>query len=52
MMPVYYLEPNTRIRLQDTATGVNGEYIIDSIDLPLDGTGTMSIVCSRALTKM
>lgn len=52
MMPVYYLEPNTRIRLQDTATGINGEYVIDSIDLPLDGTGTMSIVCSRALTKM
>lgn len=52
MMPVYYLEPNTRIRLQDTASGVNGDYIIDSIDLPLDGTGTMSLVCSRALDKM
>lgn len=52
MMPVYNLEPNTRIRLQDTATGVNGDYIIDSIDLPLDGTGTMSLVCSRALDKM
>ena len=52
MMPVYYLEPNTRIRLQDTQSGVNGDYIIDSIDLPLDGTGTMSLVCSRALDKM
>ncbi len=52
MMPVYYLEPHTRIRLQDTSTGVSGDYVIDSIDLPLDGTGTMSLICSRALTKM
>jgi hypothetical protein len=27
-IPVYYLEPNTRIRVYDEKANINGEYII------------------------
>ena len=41
--PIYYLEPNTLISAQDENRGVNGYYIIDKINLPLDYSGIMTI---------
>ena len=41
--PVYYLEPNTRITVQDPAANISGDYVINSISIPLDGKSTMSI---------
>lgn len=42
-IPVYYLEPNTRILLFDQKTNLNGEYIINKISLSLNYNGTMNI---------
>ena len=46
-MPIYYLEPNTRIKVDDMASNIHGDYIIKSISLPIDGKSTMSITATR-----
>lgn len=51
-LPIYYLEPNTRITIRDTATGIYGDFMIKSISLPLDISGTMSISCTKALERL
>lgn len=51
-LPVYFLEPNIRITVRDSESGIQGDYMINSISLPLDITGTMSLSCSRALEKI
>ena len=51
-MPIYYLEPNSRITVNDKASNIYGDYIIDSISLPLDGMGTMTITAKRALERI
>ena len=51
-LPMYYLEPNTRISVQDANSGIYGDYIINSITIPLDIGGTMTLSCSRAMEQM
>ena len=51
-IPIYYLEPNTRITVRDTQSGIFGDYIIKSISLPLDINSTMSLSCTRALERI
>jgi hypothetical protein len=34
-IPIYYLEPNTRISIVDEVTGINGEYLVSKITVPL-----------------
>ena len=51
-VPIYYLEPNTRVTIEDDAAGVHGDFIIQSISLPLDVSSTMSINACKALTKI
>lgn len=50
-IPIYYLEPNTRITVNDKQTDIFGDYIISSISLPLDVHGTMTINATRALER-
>lgn len=42
-IPIYHLEPNTRISIKDEESKINGEYIINKITVPLTYNGTMSI---------
>ena len=51
-LPIYYLEPNTRITVHDRKSNIYGDYIIKSITRPLDGQGTMSITATRALERI
>lgn len=51
-LPVYYLEPNTRISVKDDNSGINGEYIINKITLPLQHSGTMSISATKAVERL
>lgn len=50
-IPIYYLEPNTRITVRDNDSGIYGDYMINTISLPLDIGSTMSISCTRALER-
>ena len=51
-MPMYYLEPNTRIEIEDSRSNIYGEYMIRSISLPLSHEGTMSISAVRATNRL
>lgn len=51
-LPIYYLEPNTRITVEDKPAGIYGDYIIQSISLPLDINSTMNINAYKALQKI
>ena len=51
-LPIYYLEPNIRITVKDSQSGIHGDYIIKSISLPLNIDGTMTLSCTRALERI
>lgn len=51
-LPVYYLEPNTRIFVHDENSGINGEYIINKISYQLTYNGTMSINATKAIDRI
>lgn len=47
-IPIYYLQPNTRIHLFDEKAKLNGDYIISKITIPLTYNGTMQITATKA----
>lgn len=51
-LPIYYLEPNTRISVKDIKSGIEGEYIINKITLPLQHSGMMSISATKAVERL
>ena len=51
-IPIYHLEPNTRIEVFDEKSKINGEYIINKINVPLNYNGTMSIQATRAPIRL
>ena len=49
-MPIFYLEPNTRIKVENDKAQIHGDYIIQSISMPLAAhSGTMSISAVKAV---
>lgn len=51
-IPLYHLEPNTRISVIDPDSDIYGDYMINTISLPLDISGTSSIGAVRPIEKM
>ena len=51
-IPIYYLQPNTRITVRDDASGINDDFMISQISLPLDVASPMSINAYKALSKI
>ena len=51
-VPVYYLEPNTRIYVRDDNSKINGEYIVSKLTVPLTHNGTMSITATKAAERI
>lgn len=47
LTPVYYLEPNQVIYLNDKESGINGNYLINKISIPLGHSGNMTITASK-----
>ena len=50
-LSVYYLEPNVRVRINDSVTNTYGEYMISTISIPLDVGSVMSVSCSECTVK-
>lgn len=50
-LPIYYLEPNTRIGVRDAESNIFGDFMISSISIPLDINSTMSISASKVIEK-
>ena len=51
-LPIYHLEPNTRIYINDPDSGVQGNYLINSISYSLGNNGTMSISAKKINEKI
>lgn len=52
-LPIYTLEPNTRIGINDKQSGIFGDYMINTISLSLGlNDNTMTINATRALEKI
>lgn len=47
-IPIYHLEPNTRIYIYDEKTNIDGDYIVSQLSIPLTYNGTMSITATKA----
>ena len=51
-IPIYYLQPNTRIRVTDEHTGIDGDYLIKSMSFQLSHDGMMSITATKAAERI
>lgn len=51
-VPIYYIDVNNRITVEDEISDIYGDYIINSISLPLGIQGTMNISASRAMERI
>ena len=51
-LPIYYLEPNHRIRVVDNDSGIRGEYILKNYSLQLNYDGMMSITAYKAADRI
>ena len=51
-IPLYHLEPNTRIHLDDPESGIYGDYLINTISYNLGNDGTMSMSLKKVIEKI
>jgi hypothetical protein len=51
VLPIYVLEPNTRVGVTDIESNIYGDYMIKTISIPLDINGLTSISATRALER-
>lgn len=50
-MPIYYLDVNQRITVNDSKSNIYGDYMINSISIPLNISSMMTISATRALER-
>lgn len=46
-LPIYLLKTNDKIRVRDKETGIDGDYLVKSISVPLSYDGTMNISAEK-----
>lgn len=51
-IPVYHLDVNNRITVEDEKSDIHGDYIIQSIQIPLTINGQMTINAKRAIERI
>lgn len=51
-MPIFYLELNERISVVNPQTGINGDYIIQTLSMPLAANGQMTLTASKATSRL
>lgn len=51
-VPIYHLEPNTRIYVNDNDTGIHGDYMIKTFSVPLAIGGSMTLSCQKAVERI
>ena len=51
-LPIYHLEPNTRVHLDDPESGIYGDYVINNISFSLGNTGSMSLSLQKVIEKI
>ena len=51
-LPLYFLQPNTRISVYNPKSGIRGDYLINSLSFSLDAEGLLTINASRAAERV
>ena len=51
-VPLYNLEPNTRIAVKDELSNIDGEYIVTKVTVPLAYNGTMSLSTTKVISNI
>lgn len=51
-VPIYYLQPNSRITVDDDKVGIHGDYIVSKITIPLTYNGTMILTAIKAPERL
>jgi hypothetical protein len=51
-VPIYHLDVNQRISIENEEANIKGDYIINNITVPLDLGSTMTINASRAVERI
>lgn len=51
-LPIYNLQPNTRIFVYNENSGINGEYILIKYSIAIAATGTMTINAAKAVDRL
>ena len=52
IIPIFHLEPNTRVTMNSPQDGIYGDYMIETMSIPLTVSGGMSISAKQAQTKL
>ena len=50
-LPVLYLEPNSRVEINDATTNAQGDFIAQSISIPLGAGNSMSVTLNQCLER-
>lgn len=50
-LPVFYLEPNSRIELNDSSTNTYGDYNLNTLSIPLGPGNTMTVSCNQSIER-
>ena len=51
-IPIYHLQPNSRILVKDPESKIDGEYIVSKLTIPLTYNGTMNITATKAVSNI
>ena len=51
-IPIYHLQPNNRIYIRDDRSGINGEYIINKLSIPLNFKKLMTINATKIMPNI
>lgn len=51
-VPIYYLEPNTRIYIKDEKANIDGDYLLNKVTLPLSYNGTMTLSATKVVKNL
>ena len=51
-LPIYYLQPNTRITIENAESNIYGDYIIDTLSFTLDNSSMLTINATKAPEKI
>lgn len=53
-VPIYHLEPNKMVQAKDPDIHINDKtnYLIKSFNIPLDSKGTMTLQCTKAVSRV
>ena len=51
-LPLYFLQPNTRITVYNPKSSIRGDYLINSLSFALDTEGLLTINASRAVERV